>query len=49
VLTIVSVMNGTGVHDLGSDRCGIDENALILDRNAFRAGARSNMLGIIFN
>jgi hypothetical protein len=34
-LTIVSVMNGTGVHDLGSNRGGTEENALILDRTAF--------------
>jgi hypothetical protein len=30
-LTIVSVIYGTGVHDLGSDRRASDENALMLD------------------
>jgi hypothetical protein len=48
-LTIVSVINGTGVHDFGSERGGIDEKALILDRIIFRVGARSILVVNILN
>lgn len=48
-LTIVSVMNGTGVHDFGSDLGGNEEKVLILERMVFRAGARSNFIENIFN
>jgi hypothetical protein len=42
-------MNGTGVHDFGSKLGGSEEKALILERMAFRAGARSNFIENIFN
>lgn len=40
-LTIVSVMYGIGVQDLGSALWGREEKHLRLDLKAFRAGARS--------
>jgi hypothetical protein len=43
-LTIVSVMYGTGVQDLGSDLHGATEKHRIPVRIAFRAGARSNLV-----
>ena len=48
-LTIVSVMNGTGVHNFGSDLGGSEEKALTLEPMAFRAGVRSNFIGNMFN
>jgi hypothetical protein len=47
-LTIVSVIYGIGVHDLGSGREGSDDNALILDRKAFRVGACRTLVANIF-
>ena len=41
--TTVSVMSGIGVQDLGSDRFGSDENALMPHQMALRVGARSNL------